>query len=196
VSALLDRMGVSKPQGGLEEGMDAVGRALAGGGATIKAAGAVPGVIAETLAAAPGMQAASTATGTAAGEVARQMDAPPLVQAGVTLAAGSAVPAAQMAGAGATRTLLRGAGDDAAATRKALADLNADIPDAPELSKWFKNAKIQGIEGAVEKDAAAVPPKNILSRILGPDENPLVVGQTPGQAAGVPYEALKKLRTL
>ena len=54
-------------------------------------------------------------------------------------------------------------------TKTALAELNADIPGAPNLSEWFKNSKIKGIEGALNSDAAN---------------------------GTLPYEALKKLRTL
>lgn len=47
-------------------------------------------------------------------------------------------------------------------TQAALADLNADIAGAPELSKWFKNARIQGIEGGLRSDTTGV--EAILSR--------------------------------
>ena len=81
-------------------------------------------------------------------------------------------------------------------SRAALEKLNADIPGAPNLSKWFKNAKIQGIEGALDKDAPATQAQPIISRILGAGGEQLVTGQTPAKVAGIPYEALKKLRTL
>lgn len=81
-------------------------------------------------------------------------------------------------------------------TRTALEKLNADIPGAPNLSKWFKNSKIQGIEGAMDKDAPATQAQPIISQILGPGGEQLVTGQTTAKAAGIPYEALKKLRTL
>lgn len=81
-------------------------------------------------------------------------------------------------------------------TRAALEKLNADIPGAPNLSKWFKNAKIQGIEGALDKDAPATQAQPIISQILGPSGEQLVTGETSAKAAGIPYEALKKLRTL
>ena len=58
-------------------------------------------------------------------------------------------------------------------TQKILESLNADIPGAPNLSKWFKNAKIQGIDDALAKDL----------------ERATVTGS-------LPYEAIKKLRTL
>ncbi|GHC72585.1 hypothetical protein GCM10007320_08560 [Pseudorhodoferax aquiterrae] len=60
-----------------------------------------------------------------------------------------------------------------ARTQQALADLNADIAGAPELSKWFKNARIQGIDAAMQSDLAQAA--------------------VPG---ALPYEAIKKLRTL
>jgi hypothetical protein len=41
-------------------------------------------------------------------------------------------------------------------TQAALADLNADIAGAPELSKWFKNARIQGIEGGLKSDTGSI----------------------------------------
>lgn len=81
-------------------------------------------------------------------------------------------------------------------TRAALEKLNADIPGAPNLSKWFKNAKIQGIEGALEKDAPATQAQPIISQILDAEGKNIVTGETPAKAAGIPYEALKKLRTL
>ena len=56
-----------------------------------------------------------------------------------------------------------------AKTKAALQALNADIPNAPNISKWFKNSKIVGIEGALTKDT----PEGTL-----------------------PYEAVQKLRTL
>jgi hypothetical protein len=58
-------------------------------------------------------------------------------------------------------------------TRAALQALNADIPGAPALSQWFKNSRIQGIEGALGDD---------LAKAAVPDS--------------LPYEAIKKLRTL
>jgi hypothetical protein len=62
---------------------------------------------------------------------------------------------------------------DVTKTKEALGALNADIPGAPNLSKWFKNEKIQGIDAALAKD--------------------LELAETTGK---LPYEAIKKLRTL
>lgn len=55
-------------------------------------------------------------------------------------------------------------------TKAALVELNADIQGAPELSKFFKNATIVQLEKALQSDA--------------------------GKAGTIPYEALKKVRTL
>jgi len=45
---------------------------------------------------------------------------------------------------------------DISNTKQTLAAMNSDIPNAPALSKWFKNAKIQGIEAAIKQDTAPV----------------------------------------
>lgn len=59
---------------------------------------------------------------------------------------------------------------DVSNTMAALKALNADIPNAPRVSKFFKNAKIRGIEEAMRSDT--------------------------GDGGVLPYEAIKKLRTL
>ena len=64
-------------------------------------------------------------------------------------------------------------------TYDALQKLNADIPGAPALSRFFKNAKIQGIGSALESDTSQ--PSSLLQDLKG---------QT------LPYEAVRKLRTL
>lgn len=56
-------------------------------------------------------------------------------------------------------------------TANALSALNADIPGAPALSEFFKNKTIQAIEGAMKSD-------------------------TGEWTSRLPYEAMKKLRTL
>lgn len=67
-------------------------------------------------------------------------------------------------------------------TKEALAALNADIEGAPALSKMFKNSRIQGIESA-----------------LGSDLNSGMTqygAQAARKMATLPYESIKKLRTL
>lgn len=78
---------------------------------------------------------------------------------------------------------------DVSNTKATLAAMNADIPNAPSLSKWFKNAKIQGIEQAMSTD-------------LNPDKtvkNPLSAGSVSSPEpvkTTLPYESIKKLRSL
>lgn len=114
---------------------------------------------------------------------------------------------------------------DVSRTAAALEKLNADIPGAPNISEFFKNAKIRGIEGALKADtegasalsartdipefAGAKPQKPTQQRPSDPFR------QTPNRdpfgpttkddldlAASLlndkklPYEAVKKLRTL
>lgn len=74
---------------------------------------------------------------------------------------------------------------DVGNTRAALEKLNSDIPSAPALSAWFKNAKIQGIEAALKKD--------ISGKGIDPVEQAFIGRFEDGR---LPYEALKKLRTL
>lgn len=64
-------------------------------------------------------------------------------------------------------------------TRAALNTLNQDIKGAPAISAFFKNSKIQGIQGALESD---------VSQPGGALEN--------SNIGNLPYESIKKLRTL
>lgn len=68
-------------------------------------------------------------------------------------------------------------------TQQALASLNEDIPGAPNLSAFFKNAKIGAIDRALLADLDAA------ARTAAGAEG----AKLPGQ---LPYEAIKKLRTL
>ena len=119
-------------------------------------------------------------------------------------------------------------------TRAALADLNADIDGAPALSTWFKNARIQGIEGGLTKDttgieaalsrpgvqdqvnelrgrlqaqAARIAQQNAERKMLGMNNlQPALTPEAIEQRVqgflsskidgNLPYESLKKLRTL
>ena len=71
-------------------------------------------------------------------------------------------------------------------TQDALKELNADIPGAPTLSEWFKNSKIQGIDAALAADLAKASRPTTQSLITPKANVP----------ATLPYEAIKKLRTL
>ncbi|WP_042599178.1 hypothetical protein [Xanthomonas campestris] len=46
--------------------------------------------------------------------------------------------------------------------RQALASLNSEIPGAPSVSRFFQNARLQGIEGALQQDAGGI--EGVLSR--------------------------------
>jgi hypothetical protein len=91
---------------------------------------------------------------------------------------------------------------DVTNTKEALQALNADIPGAPAVSEFFKNAKIKGIEAALKSDteglssikanpeyADAFKNANLSKEDAGLLNDFLVDGK-------LPYEALKKLRTL
>lgn len=67
-------------------------------------------------------------------------------------------------------------------TRGALAALNSDIEGAPALSQMFKNGRIRGIEGALSADLKAG------SSAYG--------AQAARRTTTLPYESIKKLRTL
>ncbi len=102
---------------------------------------------------------------------------------------------------------------DVSKTRGTLAALNADIPTMPELSKQFKNGRIQAIEAALNSDLAgtpAVPPQTTHTTqriVVGTDgagmpvyKDVLVPTTIPGIPAGpdrnAPWTAVKQTRTL
>ncbi|MFC0260813.1 hypothetical protein CEY09_30520 [Achromobacter marplatensis] len=67
-------------------------------------------------------------------------------------------------------------------TRQALAALNSDIDGAPALSQMFKNSRIKGIENALLSDL---------------DSGMTAYGaQASRRSSTLPYESIKKLRTL
>lgn len=91
---------------------------------------------------------------------------------------------------------------DVSSTRSALEKLNADIPGAPNVSELFKNARIKGIQGALQRDTettagvyAALPAwqKQLLEQMPEVERSAMLNGLIDGK---LPYEALKKLRTL
>jgi hypothetical protein len=82
---------------------------------------------------------------------------------------------------------------DVSRTKSVLSQLNEDIPNAPALSKWFKNAKIEGIEEAMKSDTGGAKPT--ASPILSAEGKPFTTPGTP-PTNKLPYEAVKKLRTL
>lgn len=68
-------------------------------------------------------------------------------------------------------------------TLAALADLNADIAGAPALSKWFKNARIQGIEGGLKSDTGGI--EAVLSRPGVRDQVTQMQSQLESEAARI-----------
>jgi hypothetical protein len=82
-------------------------------------------------------------------------------------------------------------------TRSTLATLNEDIAGAPELSKFFKNAKIQALERAMESDVTGNRPATP-SQLKSALANSTNVDEFNAQIANrsLPFEAVKKTRTL
>jgi hypothetical protein len=76
-----------------------------------------------------------------------------------------------------------------------VAELTKPIKGAPEISAVIQTPKLETVGTALAKDAAAKPPQPILSALLGPDGKPIVTGQTLAQPGGIPYQALKELRS-
>lgn len=96
---------------------------------------------------------------------------------------------------------------DVTRTRQTLAALNEDIPGAPELSKQFKNSRVQAIEQAMASDTAGSPPTVMVygrppvggGGIMNPPVNvPPVVVQVPAgpPTNRLPFQAVRKTRTL
>jgi hypothetical protein len=73
-------------------------------------------------------------------------------------------------------------------TKAALASLNEGIDGAPNLSRFFKNAKIGSIEQSFLRDLDNFSQGNVPAGMRG-----MGVAETPGQ---LPYQAVQKLRTL
>lgn len=92
-------------------------------------------------------------------------------------------------------------------TKNRLAELNSDIVGAPELSKQFKNSRIQAIEAAIKADTAGAPESVMVVRqptrggggiMNAPVEQPPLLVKIPQEPARntLPFEAVKKTRTL
>jgi hypothetical protein len=92
-------------------------------------------------------------------------------------------------------------------TKNRLAELNSDIAGAPELSKQFKNSRIQAIEAAIKADTSGAPESVMVVRqptrggggiMNAPIEQPPLLVKIPQEPARntLPFEAVKKTRTL
>ena len=96
---------------------------------------------------------------------------------------------------------------DVSNTKRVLSTLNEDIPGAPELSKQFKNSRIQSIESAIASDTAGAPPSVMVyaqppvggGGLMNPPvaRPPILVNvpQSP-PTNQLPFQAVKKTRTL
>lgn len=86
----------------------------------------------------------------------------------------------------------------AANTQNALAILNEDIPGAPELSKLFKNGRIQGIEAALNEDLQRQAPYYTPSQMREAAASQDAMSQVDARLGKgtIPFEAVKKTRTL
>lgn len=100
------------------------------------------------------------------------------------------------------RHMPKGSRIDVTHTREALDALNADIKGAPNVSQLFKNARIRGVQGALKADTEtpagvfdALPAwqKQLLEQMPEVERTATLNGLIDGK---LPYEALKKLRTL
>lgn len=90
---------------------------------------------------------------------------------------------------------------DVTNTRNTLGALNADIPGAPNLSKQFKNSRIQAIEAAVQADidgqaARAYTPAQLKAAIESGAKDATSLNAALGEGRALPFEAVKKTRTL
>jgi hypothetical protein len=89
-------------------------------------------------------------------------------------------------------------------TLDALKKLNPSIPGAPETSKFFKNAKLQGVTDAIESDVGSKqafgerPNIKASNEMVKPAFRPADLQDMFEKAGGdnLPYEAVKKIRTL
>lgn len=83
-------------------------------------------------------------------------------------------------------------------TKGTLAALNADIPGAPELSKQFKNGRIQAIEQAVNSDLTrdtTYTPSQLRAALATSPQRLQDLNAALGEGR-LPFEAVKKTRTL
>jgi hypothetical protein len=76
-----------------------------------------------------------------------------------------------------------------------LKELTKPIEGAKQTSKLIQTPRLSSVESALAADAAATPAQPILSRLLGADGKPIVTGETLAQPGGIPYQALKELRS-
>lgn len=76
-----------------------------------------------------------------------------------------------------------------------LDEITKPIHGAEQTSALLQTPKVGTIGAALSKDVAGKPSQPILSNLLGPDGKPIITGQTLAQPNGIPYQALKELRS-
>lgn len=83
-------------------------------------------------------------------------------------------------------------------TAAMLAKLNADIPGAPALSKFFKNGKVQAIDAALQSDLAqarSFSPSQLRTALDGGASNAAELNAALNEGT-LPYQAVKQTRTM
>lgn len=110
LSEQLTRAGFPEPENAQERIVGDINEALVGGGSVTGVAQRVPGAVAQTIAAAPRLAAASEFMGAGAASGAREAGLPAWAQLGAGLLGGLTAPAAALAGPG-LRRAVSGAGD-------------------------------------------------------------------------------------
>jgi hypothetical protein len=83
----------------------------------------------------------------------------------------------------------------AANTLAKLGELTKPIPGATKTSKLIQTPKLAAVEAALTADVGATPARPILSKLLGSDGKPIVTGEMLAQPGGLPYQAMKELRS-
>lgn len=186
-SGLADKLGLPKPQGGLENAVGAASKALVGTGLSAGGAGAITGL--EALAAQPGIQAASTMLGAGASDAARESGAGPGTQTAVGLAA-SLLPGAKAGLTGAAKGILRGGATPEDMARNAesfaVAGTQPSVGQATQggISRGVESllSKIPGGSGVMankaKSQAADMGAKmNALADSLAPNSDPVAAGE-------------------
>lgn len=76
-----------------------------------------------------------------------------------------------------------------------VAELTKPIPGAKDTSALLQTPRLAAVGAALAKDSAAKAAQPLLSTLLGADGKPIVTGETLAQPGGIPYQALKELRS-
>lgn len=165
-SSLADRLGLPKPEGGIEEGVDAAAKALVGTGLTMGAAGAAGAAQALD---APLIQGLSSMSGAAAGDAARQSGGGTGAQIAASVLAGAA-PGGAAAIPNALKTAVRGSDPSKVADTLRAFEVAGATPSVGQASG---NRVMQAMESMMAKTPGSA---GVMSR---KGEN---LGQSLGQS--------------